>query len=64
VQNLYSFYWDEDEVKKQLERIMNKAFDDVFSFAEEKKVNPRLAAQALAIQRVTHATRLRGIYPP
>jgi glutamate dehydrogenase (NAD(P)+) len=64
VQNLYSFYWDEDEVKKQLERIMNKAFDDVFSFAEEKKVNPRLAAQALAIQRVAHATRLRGIYPP
>ncbi len=63
VQNLYCFY-EEDEVKSHLERIMNKAFDDVFAFAEQYKVNPRLAATALAIRRVATATRLRGIYPP
>lgn len=63
VQNLYSFYWDEDENRRHLERFITKAFDDVFNLREEKGLHPRMAAQALAIERVAKATKIRGIYP-
>lgn len=63
VQNLQSFSWDEDEVNRQLERIMDRAFDQVMEIAEEKKVRNRVAAHILAISRCTKAFHLRGVYP-
>jgi len=63
VQNMQGFFWDEDEVNSQLERIMNRAFDAVMAIAERKNVHNRLAANILAINRVGQAVRLRGIYP-
>ena len=63
VQDIYSYFWDEEEVNARLERIMNKAFDSVYAVVDQKNVNPRIAAYILAIERVARATQIRGIYP-
>ncbi|HID75735.1 MAG TPA: hypothetical protein EYP56_07035 [Planctomycetaceae bacterium] len=63
VQGLQSFFWSEDEVNNSLEKIMVKAFQDVLTISQQKKVDMRIAAYILAIDRVATATLLRGIYP-
>ena len=69
VQDLYSFYWDEDRVHDELRRIMKMAYQNVTGTLEKlqsehgKKVNMRQAAYVLAIDRVSRATKIRGIYP-
>lgn len=63
VQGLQSFFWDEEEVMRQLRRVMLKSFDRVSNFASEHKLDMRTAAQAYAIDRVAQATLTRGFYP-
>jgi len=63
VQGLQNFFWSEEEVNKNLGKIMVKAFQDVLAISQKKKVNMRIAAYILAIDRVATATLLRGIYP-
>jgi len=63
VQDIYSFFWDETRVNQELEKIMKRAFQQVFAIVDEKKVTPRMAAYILAIDRVAQATNTRGIYP-
>jgi glutamate dehydrogenase (NAD(P)+) len=63
VQDLQQFFWNEREVNKQLETIMNDAFDAVLQVHLEKQVDMRLAAYIRAIDRVNKATMIRGIYP-
>jgi glutamate dehydrogenase (NAD(P)+) len=63
VQGLYSFFWDENEVNKHLERKMTQSFREVHSVATQYKVHMRTAAYILAVGRVAEATRVRGIYP-
>jgi len=63
VQGLQNFFWSEEEVNKNLEKIMVKAFQDVLAISQEKGINMRIAAYILAIDRVATATLLRGIYP-
>jgi len=63
VQDLQSFFWDEEEINRNLERIMINAFKDVMKTSETRKVNLRTAALVLAIQRVAEAIQVRGIYP-
>jgi glutamate dehydrogenase/leucine dehydrogenase len=43
--------------------IITRAFDQVFKMAQERQINMRLAANAVAIQRLTKAMLLRGLYP-
>ncbi len=63
VQDLQYFFWSEEEINHKLEKVMNRAFDEVFTIAERHKVNNRIAAYILAVDRVARATMLRGIYP-
>jgi glutamate dehydrogenase (NAD(P)+) len=63
VQGLYSFFWDEGEVNRHLERKMTQAFREVLSVSTRYKVHMRTAAYVLAVGRVAEATRVRGIYP-
>jgi glutamate dehydrogenase/leucine dehydrogenase len=63
VQGLYSFFWDETEVNKHLERKMIQAFKEVLTVAQRYNVHMRTAAYILAVGRVSEATRVRGIYP-
>lgn len=63
VQNLQSFFWDIDEVRRQLNRMMGKAFDEVWSLAEKKQTSLRTAAYILGTDRVASAFRMRGLFP-
>ncbi len=63
VQDRYSFFWSEEEVRSHLERIMTKAFHEVRATAERYGVDLRRGAHILAIGRVAEATRVRGIFP-
>lgn len=63
VQSLQSFFWSEEDVNRQMERLMVNGFDAVLHEAERKKLVPRMAAYTLAIARVAEALELRGVYP-
>ncbi|MBC8171562.1 MAG: glutamate dehydrogenase, partial [Anaerolineae bacterium] len=63
VQDLQSFFWDESEVFRQLERILVRAYDNTVRTAEEHHLDMRTAAQVAAIKRVADALKTRGFYP-
>ncbi len=60
VQNNTGYYWEKEEVFTKLKKIMDKAFDEVWQIYQSKKVNPRMAAYILAVERVVKAMKLRG----
>ncbi len=60
VQNMYNYYWEEEEVHQRLNKKMAKAFQDVLSESLERKVNMRVAAYIVAVTRVAEAMKLRG----
>lgn len=62
VQDRMGFFWNENTVNTRLHEIMVSSFNDVVGFADKYRVNTRLAAYMLAIDRVAYDTRLRGIY--
>ncbi|HLF28608.1 MAG TPA: Glu/Leu/Phe/Val dehydrogenase [Anaerolineae bacterium] len=63
VQDLQSFFWDMDEVRKQLRRAMTSAFDEVWALAEKERSSLRTAAYMLGVERVASAFRMRGLFP-
>ena len=63
VQDLQSFFWSEHEVNQKLQAIMQRAFKEVLTTAEERKLDLRMAAYVRAVSRVAAATRERGLYP-
>jgi glutamate dehydrogenase (NAD(P)+) len=63
VQGLEGYYWSEDEVVTRLQRIMNDSFAAVNAMAQKHRVDLRIAAYMVAIDRVAETTRLRGLYP-
>ena len=62
VQDRQGFFWRESEVNERLQDVMEYAFDQVVLYAETHKVNNRIAAYMVAIDRVAKALKLRGIY--
>ncbi len=63
VQDLYSFFWDPDMVRTQLQRTIRRAYEDVESTARKHDTDLRTGALILAVGRVEEATRIRGIFP-
>ncbi len=63
VQGLQNFYWTKDEVNRQLRRRMVSSFREVHDLKESRQVSMRMAAYMLALDRVTRAMKLRGLYP-
>jgi glutamate dehydrogenase (NAD(P)+) len=63
VQDLQELFWDEESVKRRLEKVMGKAFEDVYRTAAIYDVNLRTGAYILAVDRVATATKIRGIWP-
>lgn len=63
VQDLQAFFWDEEEVYRQLQRAMARSYYNTEQTSEEFGVDMRTAAQILAIKRVAAALETRGIYP-
>ena len=62
VQDRQGFFWNLDLIYTRLEEIMTNSFQDVVRYAEKHKVNNRIAAYMLAIDRVAFAIKLRGLY--
>jgi glutamate dehydrogenase (NAD(P)+) len=63
VQDLQAYFWSEDDVNARLRRVMDAAFDDVWTMAQKKGYSMRQAATVLAVSRVAEAQRARGLYP-
>lgn len=63
VQDIMSFFWDEDEINNRLKRIITQAFDKSYALSKEKEVDMRSAAMAAAVLRLEKAMLLRGLYP-
>ena len=62
VQDRMGYFWTEEEVNQRLDRIMIDSFNDVLHYSIAHGVNNRIAAYMLAIDRVAHTTKQRGIY--
>src|SRR6202789_1373213 len=62
VQDRMGYFLTEEEVNQRLDRIMIDSFNDVLQFSIAHNVNNRIAAYMLAIDRVAHTTKQRGIY--
>jgi glutamate dehydrogenase (NAD(P)+) len=62
VQDRQGFFWKESLVNEQLEFILRSSFEDVVRYSETHNVNNRIAAYMLAIERVAHTIKVRGIY--
>ncbi|MCH7884575.1 MAG: Glu/Leu/Phe/Val dehydrogenase [Planctomycetes bacterium] len=60
VQNTYNYYWSLEEVHRQLDLKMSRAFHDVHEMSQKLKTHNRLAAYMLAVTRVAEACKLRG----
>jgi len=60
VQNAYQYYWSAPMVHERLDHKMTEAFCAVYRMAQAKKVNNRVAAYLVAVDRVAQAVRLRG----
>ncbi|GAA4962434.1 Glu/Leu/Phe/Val family dehydrogenase [Kineococcus glutinatus] len=63
VQANQAYWWGEDEVERRLAERILAAWRGVVDCAAQRGLTLRAAATALAVQRVTEAHRLRGLYP-
>jgi glutamate dehydrogenase (NAD(P)+) len=63
VQDLQCFFWDEQEVNNNLERILVRSFNEVWELSQAQNVPLRLGAYMLAVDRVASAVQARGIFP-
>src|SRR5699024_5860015 len=52
VQNLYGYYWEEDEVIEKEEIAMVNAFNDIWAIKEEHDVTMRQAAYMHSVKKV------------
>ena len=62
VQDRYGYFWAENEVNERLEAKMVEAFSAVLETAQRYKVDMRVAAYIVAINRVATVTKMRGMY--
>jgi glutamate dehydrogenase (NAD(P)+) len=63
VQDMQAFFWSEEEIAAELDRIIDDAFAGVMTMSESRGVDMRGAAMMVAVGRVAEATMLRGLYP-
>ena len=59
-QDIQVFQWKEDRFNAELREIMERAFCETADFAEQRSVTLRQAAFAIGLERVAHASTLRG----
>ena len=62
VQNRMGYYWPEQRVDQDLQRIMETAFDEVYDTMQQGRVTMRIAAFMVGIRRVMEASEMRGLY--
>ncbi len=60
-QNISGYYWTEEDVNQKLQKIMDKAFDDMWQKHDELGVDLRMSAYANAVSKIAKAMELRGL---
>ncbi|MEM2128529.1 MAG: Glu/Leu/Phe/Val dehydrogenase [Candidatus Methanomethyliaceae archaeon] len=60
VQNLQNYYWSREEVIEKLDKLLVKAFNNVYETYKKYGTDMRMAAYICAINRVAEAMRVRG----
>ncbi len=63
VQDLQQLFWEEDEVQRRLERILDRAFNQVDARAKQSGLSHRMAALAIGVGKVRDAKQTRGLFP-
>ena len=63
VQNIQSMTWDEDAVNQTLERVMTRAFDEVWDKSKTNHTTMRTGAYMVALSRIVKAKKIRGVFP-
>lgn len=63
VQDIMSFFWEEDEINNRLKSIITRAFDKCYQLSQEKNIDMRSAAIGVGVQRLEKAMLMRGLYP-
>jgi glutamate dehydrogenase (NAD(P)+) len=63
VQGVQEFFWDEDEVNAKLGQALERAFTRVMARATKTGLSHRMAALAIAVEKVREAKRIRGLFP-
>ena len=62
VQNLYRYFWSEEEVVEKQIVMMRNAFKNVYAAAGKYGVNMRVAAYIVALSSLDEAMKVRGMY--
>lgn len=60
VQNIQNYYWSREEVIEKLDKLMVKAFNNVYETYQKYGTDMRMAAYICAINRVAEAMKVRG----
>ena len=63
VQSLQAFFWDEGEVRRQMERTLLDNLEVAVGTTTRHSCDLRTAAYTIAIRRIEEALLLRGFYP-
>lgn len=63
VQNIQSLTWDEEEINRTLEKIMIRAFNEVWGISAAKNTTMRMGAYMVALERIIKAKTIRGVFP-
>ncbi len=63
VQDISALQWATDRIQKELDRIILNAFENVIRMKHEQGVSYKRAAHMIAVQHITQAMKLRGVYP-
>ncbi len=61
VQNLYRYFWTEEEVIERQEQMMVKAFANVYDAAKKYNTTMRVGAYIVALNALAEPLKLRGI---
>ena len=60
VQNLQGYYWTEEEVVEKQDRVMTKAFNDIWEVKERFTIPMRKAAYVNSIEKIVKNMELKG----
>lgn len=63
VQSLQSFFWDEGEIRRLMEKKLLDNLDAVIGTTVRHRCSLRTAAYMIALERISEAVRVRGFYP-
>jgi len=63
VQGLDSYFWDLTRVRAELQKVMDRAFDQINAKADEADCDYRTAAYTISVGRVADAIKVKGLFP-